>query len=177
MWQRTKRFIKVRILHVNDTPHKIALGVAIGVFIGWTPVIGPHMIMALALCALLRANKLAGVASVWVSNPFTMVPIYYPSYLVGRLAVGLWKGDHGLAPSEFMKLLTQMDSISSVLTNFHRMAFWHGLFDILVKIGVELWVGCLIVGAVAAVIAYFLSYGLVVLYRRRHPRRRFTEAQ
>ena len=76
MWQRFKRFIKLRILHVSDSPHKIAMGVAIGIFVAWTPVIGPHMIMALALCALLRANKLVGVASVWVMQSVYLSALY-----------------------------------------------------------------------------------------------------
>ena len=41
------RFIKCRILHVNDSHNKIALGVAIGLFVGWTPLIGLHTLIVL----------------------------------------------------------------------------------------------------------------------------------
>jgi uncharacterized protein len=178
MWQQAKRFIKLRILHVSDSPHKIALGVAIGILVGWTPIIGPHMIMALALCALLRANKLVGVASVWISNPLTFPLIYPPGYLVGRVVVGLWKGQTSAGSmKEVEAVLHQISSIGSIFTNFHRMEFWRELFDVLVKIGVELWIGCLIVGSIAAVAGYFLTRGFVVWHRRRNPRRRYTELQ
>ncbi|MDO8302620.1 MAG: DUF2062 domain-containing protein [Sedimentisphaerales bacterium] len=175
MWERFKRFIKLRILHVSDSPHRIALGVAIGVFVGWTPIIGPHMIMALALCALLRANKLVGVASVWISNPFTFGIIYGPSYIVGRAVVGFWRGSKIVVRDEWQDILHKMDTLGSIFTNFHRAAFWRELFDMLLKIGLELWIGCLIVGFVAAVAGYFLTRGFVVWHRRRNPRRRHTQ--
>ena len=178
MWQRFTRFIKARVLHVSDSPHRIALGVAIGIFIGWTPILGPHMLMALLLCALLRANKLVGVAAVWISNPLTFGIIYGPSYLVGRAVVGFWKGAQEIGSlKDVQDLLNAFSSLGSIFTNFHRAAFWRELFDILLKIGIELWVGCMIVGFVAAVVGYFFSYGLVIWYRRRHPRRRFAEFQ
>ena len=176
MWERFKRFIKARILHVSDSPHKIALAVAIGVLVAWTPVIG-HMIMALTLCALLRANKLVGVVAVWVNNPLTFGVIYGPSYLVGRVVVGFWKGSPVLVRPELDDILHKMEAIGSIFTNFHRAAFWRELFDILWKIGVELWIGCLIVGFVAAVVGYVFTYWLVIWHRRRHPRRRHAEFQ
>jgi uncharacterized protein (DUF2062 family) len=172
-WHRFIRFCKARILHVNDSPHRIALGVAIGVFVGWTPIIGPHMIMALILSALLRANKIVGVLSVWISNPFTAGIIYGPSYFVGRAVVSLWKNSPGVSWKEFWELMSSLDSQGSIITNFHRPEFWHELFHVFVKIGVELWIGCIIVGFVAAVIGYFLVRSLIMWYRKRHPHRRF----
>jgi uncharacterized protein (DUF2062 family) len=177
MWQRFNRFVKARILHISDSPHKIALGVAIGIFVGWTPVIGPHMIMALALCAVLRANKLVGVACVWVSNPFTFPFIYPPSYLVGRAIVGLWKGPQAPDHVHLKQVFHELDLIGSIFTNFHRAEFWRQLFDIVIKFGVELWIGCLIVGSIAAIGGYFFTYWLIFSYRRHHPRRRFAEFQ
>ncbi|HEY5139337.1 MAG TPA: DUF2062 domain-containing protein, partial [Methylococcales bacterium] len=71
----------------------------------------------------------------------------------------------------------KMDTIGSVFTNFHRAAFWRELFDILLKIGLELWIGCLIVGLVVAVVSYFITRSVIVWHRRRNPRRRFAELQ
>ena len=46
----------VRILHVNDTPHKIAAGVAIGAFIGVFPTFGIGSLLALFLSGLFKYN-------------------------------------------------------------------------------------------------------------------------
>jgi uncharacterized protein len=177
MWERFIRFIKARILHVSDSPHKIAMGVAIGLFIAWTPLFGIHMLLVLAFCALLRANKLAGLASVWVCNPFTFGVVYIPSYFVGRAVVDFWRGSPGLDRAEVEQLLHKMSSVGSIFTDFHRAAFWRELFEVLVKIGLELWVGCLIIGFIVAVAGYFFTRAFVVWHRRRNPRRRFAEFQ
>ena len=79
VWQRLKDFIVHKVLRLDDTPHRIALGVAIGFFVTWTPTIGIQMILVVALATLLKANKLVGVPFVWISNPFTIVPIYGPN--------------------------------------------------------------------------------------------------
>jgi uncharacterized protein len=177
MWQRFKGFVKLRILHINDTPHKIAMGVAIGLFIAWTPALGIHMLLVLALCALLRANKLAGLVSAWVCNPFTFGVVYIPSYLVGRAVVDFWRGSQSANRAAVEDLLHRMSSAGSIFTNFHHAAFWHELFDVLIKIGLELWVGCLIIGFLVAVVGYFLTRSFVVWHRRRNPRRRFADLQ
>lgn len=50
-------FVKFRILHVDDTPQRIARGVAVGVWIAFTPLLGLHMILALAIAALILPIK------------------------------------------------------------------------------------------------------------------------
>ena len=80
-------FIKYRVLHVDDSPHRIALGVSIGLFAAYLPPLGIHILAALILSFLLRANKFVAVTFVWLSNPFTFVFIYYPNYLMGRVAM------------------------------------------------------------------------------------------
>jgi len=47
--KRLKRFLVHNVLHVDDTPHRIALGVAIAIFVTWTPTIGFQMLLTIAL--------------------------------------------------------------------------------------------------------------------------------
>jgi hypothetical protein len=49
---RLVRFVKLRILYANDSPHRIALGVAIGLFVAWTPLPGALMLTTLGLTYL-----------------------------------------------------------------------------------------------------------------------------
>ena len=103
---KIERFLVYRVLSINDSPHRIALSVAIGIFITWTPTIGLQMMLTIALCFLLRANKLVGVPFVWISNPLTIVPIYAPNYFVGCWILG-----H--APTERWKNLIATDTFSA----------------------------------------------------------------
>jgi len=61
---------------------------AIGVFVGFTPPLGLQMITAAVLATLTHSNRAAAVAAVWITNPFTALPIYVLTYRVGRYLIG-----------------------------------------------------------------------------------------
>ena len=61
LWQKVKDFVVYGVLHADDTPHRIALGVAIGIFVTFTPTLGFQMILVAVIATLLRANKFVGL--------------------------------------------------------------------------------------------------------------------
>ena len=74
------------LLHQNASPHSIAYGLALGIFIGFLPIMGVQMAVVLFFSLFFRgANKPAAVVGVWISNPLTVLPIYAFNYLVGIL--------------------------------------------------------------------------------------------
>lgn len=85
---KKERGAVAKILQIDDSAESIALGTAIGVFIAMTPTVGIQMILVLIVCAIVPANRLAGLVTVYISNPLTMVPIYYVDYLAGIWALG-----------------------------------------------------------------------------------------
>ncbi|XZE52249.1 DUF2062 domain-containing protein [Planctomycetaceae bacterium SH139] len=88
IYLRLRRFITHNLLHADDPPHRLALGVAIGMFFAFTPLIGVQMVLVVAAAWVFRANKAVGVPLVWISNPATFVPIFYPCYLIGNAILG-----------------------------------------------------------------------------------------
>jgi uncharacterized protein (DUF2062 family) len=165
--RRALRWLKLHILHINDSPARIARGVAIGIFIAWTPMIGFHIVMTLAASFLLRANKVAALVAIWINNPFTIVPMFYPGYRLGHRIVGVVRPEAASSMADMKELIERFTSARDFLTNFHRLDFWHEVLDLLVKIGVELWIGCLILGTIAAVLGYFAAYGFVIWHRQK----------
>lgn len=152
---RLRRFFVYRVLSLDDTPHRIALGVAIGIFVTWTPTIGFQMILTVALAWLLRANKLVGVPFVWISNPFTLVPIYGPNFLLGSWLLGgqyTWR--------QFDRAFHQAMAFHGVW--YERVqAWWHAIWPIFMP----LWLGSFLVGILLAILAYVLVYRAVLLFR------------
>ena len=158
--KRIERFFIYRVLHVDDTPHRIALGVAVGIFITWTPTIGFQMLLTVALAALLRANKVVGVPFVWLSNPFTLPPIYGPNYLVGCWLLRQKALDLGF----LMAAHSTGGWIERIETWWN--ATWHVFWP--------LWVGSIVVGLLLGTLSYFMTRFAVVRYRehwhKKHPR-------
>lgn len=79
---RLKSFLD-HVKRLQGEPRYIAMGMAIGVFIGITPTIPFHTLIALALAFVLKGSKPAAAIGVWVANPLT-IPIFY----VGSFKVG-----------------------------------------------------------------------------------------
>jgi uncharacterized protein (DUF2062 family) len=168
------RFLKLRIFHAGDSPHRIAFGVALGLFVGWSPALGFHILIVLALSILLRANKFAALASVWVTNPFTLAPIYCSSYLLGRKLLLLFGVNSLVSNKPILELLNEFN-LSQFYTGFFHIDFWKSLVTFLWAKGIELWLGCTIMGLLAAVAGYFVTYYLINRHRAANPHRRFQQ--
>jgi uncharacterized protein (DUF2062 family) len=59
-----------------DTPERLALAFAIGVFFGFSPFLGLQTILGIALAFTFRLSRVAVVLGTWVNLPF-VVPVYY----------------------------------------------------------------------------------------------------
>jgi uncharacterized protein (DUF2062 family) len=172
MLRPAARFVKFRILHVDDTPQRIARGVAVGFWVAFTPFLGLHMVLALALAVVLKANRAMAVLSVWVSNPFTFLPIHVPAYLVGRFFLVKFH-PASVEPDQIGELLNSIFSFSSLLTRLHTPTFWKNAAEVFGKIGLEVTIGGFVLGTLAAGIGYFATYRIVTTHRAKSGRRRF----
>lgn len=77
--------IAVCLLRLNNSPQEIALGVAIGVFIGILPVYGLHTVLVVIAAILVRsANKIAIFLGTSISLPPTVPLITWAGYEIGR---------------------------------------------------------------------------------------------
>lgn len=69
----------------------VAAGLALGLFIAFTPTIPFQMLLAATLACLLKVNLPAAIVAVWVTNPFTALPIYLSANRLGcALLQGTW---------------------------------------------------------------------------------------
>ena len=140
------RFVKTRILHVNDSPERIAKGLAIGVFIAYLPVMGLQMMLAWITASLLKANRMVAVLGVWVSNAATAVFVYYPAYRLGRLILKMRPSKPELNPEQMDHLFDETLSLYRLLTEFHTQAFWKDVTSTAMNIGLEMLVRGVILG-------------------------------
>src|SRR3982074_870325 len=73
-----------RLLSIDDPPERTALAFSVGVFIGLSPLLGLHTIIATIVALLFRFNKVAIYLGTYLNNPFlTLVPIILASYAIG----------------------------------------------------------------------------------------------
>jgi hypothetical protein len=162
-----------KILHADDTPHRIALGVAVGLVTAFSPLIGLHMVLALLMSTLVGANRAISVLVVWVSNPATFLPILSFNWMVGH-AIVPGSALHGRAEVKalLVQLVSTAEGTAPFVSRFFTLDFWNAVANLFVELGAELWVGSILVGAVMGVIGYFATRRAVVWRRRLRQLRR-----
>ena len=142
--RRVLRYHWLKFRRLQDDPRKIAGGMALGVFIAFTPTIPFHMVGALALAAVLRVSPVTAFLGIQICNPLTIPAIYLAAYKVGQFL--LYRGKPLVFPETF-----SFEAWMGVL--------WQG--------GVALQVGGVILAILPAVVSYFLTLWIVQRYRRR----------
>ncbi|MBD3398879.1 MAG: DUF2062 domain-containing protein [Candidatus Coatesbacteria bacterium] len=88
IWRRARRWLRLqylRFLRSDSSPHKAALGLAVGVFIGIFPTFGLGALMAVGLAFLFRFSKVAAVVGSAIMNPITS-----PFFWGLSLTIGAW---------------------------------------------------------------------------------------
>lgn len=137
------RNLVAKLKNSDGNPHKIALGIAIGVFVGVTPSFPFHTAIALGLAMLLKGSRIAAAAGVWVSNPVTMPLFYIASYKIGAYFLG----------------------------NASQIDISKQSFSELVNTGFDIThatiLGSILIGSVLSVIAYLLALQLITVLRNR----------
>ncbi|MBN2801975.1 MAG: DUF2062 domain-containing protein [Deltaproteobacteria bacterium] len=156
LWMKIKRKLSY-ILHHKDPPKKVALGVALGMFVGMLPIMGIQMLAVTLIAFPLKANVKIAMAMVWISNPLTFIPLYWLNYKFGLIFVPNMK----ISWTEFSGILTKASdwnwsAIEKSLNN---------LMGIGADIFVPLWLGSLILGIIFGIIAYIVSFKWINFYR------------
>ncbi len=130
------------LINQKSTPEEIALGAAVGVFIGFSPWYGIQIFIAMACAYLIpRVNKVAVIAGAQIN---WVAPLYY--YFEYKLGLAILQEPGSHITIERLKHIN-VKLILSIL--------W------------PLFIGSLIFGAAGSVLAYVIARHLVVRARAR----------
>lgn len=151
-FRRRLQYYYWRLVRMQGSPQALARGIACGVFAGLFPFFGSQTLLALGLAIIFRGNKILAAVGPWISNPFTSVPIYAFNFHVGT-----W-------------LLNDRNSLDLSL------ASWQDIKELGLEIIWPLFVGCVAVGLICAIVSYFLGLWLIRRIRKsqkaRHRRKK-----
>lgn len=148
-----------KLLQLDDTPHSIALGAALGMFITFTPTVGIQVLIVLILSMVVRFNRFAAIVLIYLSNPVTIIPIYYADYVIGLFV----QGESGLSLEEFGLRWDQSVSMAG------EVGFW-GATQVLFKslgtdVIIPMFIGGGVLGGFVGVVTYPLTLSWVQRYR------------
>ncbi|WP_417519206.1 DUF2062 domain-containing protein [Minwuia sp.] len=155
-------------------PEFVARGVAVGLAVAFTPTVGIQLILVLAIWGLAKwlgprfhFHMVAAMAWVWVTNLFTIGPIYYVFLLTGQLMLGRFDELGSVGLDSFTERLT---AVVSADVGFLE-GLWVGtlaLFDIW---GLPLFLGSLPWAIGTAWIGYVWSARFITRFREARRKR------
>lgn len=131
------------LINIKGDPHYIALGMAIGIFVGSTPFFPFHTSIALVLAVLLGGSRISAALGVWISNPITLPFFYITSYKIGALFIDV-TAPLDLSKHSFPELLAMGIDITRAMI-----------------------LGGIVIGTVLSFIFYFITLRIVAVYRNR----------
>lgn len=171
-WSRAARYIRHRLNRLPDSPERIARGIFAGVATTFTPFFGLHFVVAFLIAKLMRGNIFAALMATFFGNPLTYVPIAQISIRTGYWLTGEDQFDESRISvlRAFARASDDLwDNFTAIFT--HREAHWDRLIEFYDMVFFPFMVGSLIPGAIAGVIAYYLSVPVIRAYQKRRAKR------
>lgn len=145
-----------RLLHTHDTPERTAAAYALGVFWGYSPLLGLHTLLGLVTAFALNLNRVAVVIGVYSNLPWTLAPYYTLATLGGATLLGA-----DVPPGLMAEFRATLDGFSLQELG-HLLRLLEPLFWSYV-------VGSTIGAVIAAAIAYRVSLTFIRSYRAHAP--------
>jgi uncharacterized protein len=147
------RFLR-RLFVLDDTPERIALAFALGVFLAFSPLLGLHTFLGLLFAFFFGLNRIALLLGVFVNNPWTLIPIYAAGTYLGGLLVGF--------PSRPPLPHFDLQSVWSSRFWVQLAGQWHLLTPLLL--------GSSILSVLAAALSYAAALYFIRHRRAHHPK-------
>lgn len=87
-YRRASIYLWRRLVRLNASPHTVALGFAIGVFMSFSPFLGFHLALSGLFAWLFRVNIAASLLGNFLGNPITYPLMWAGVYQTGVLILG-----------------------------------------------------------------------------------------
>jgi uncharacterized protein len=149
---RVRRWLD-QLLHTHDTPQRTAAAYAIGVLLGFSPLLGLHTVLGLVCAFAFNLNRVAVLLGVYSNLPWILPAYYTLATLVGATIL------RAKVPPRLMHELTRAFAEAS-WADFHRLA------HVLKPLAWAYVLGSTIGAIVLACVAYRVALATIVAHRR-----------
>ena len=169
---RLGRLLRLRlvmpILRGRHSPEYTARGVFWGLLCAMTPTVGVQMPIVAAIWLVARRlgprhdfNLVVALAWTWLTNVFTLAPVYYAFLITGRLMLGHWD-----AFPDFDQFAGQLHAVLEIDAGWFT-SLWLIVWRIAETWGLPMLLGCVPWAIATAVLGYYWSLRAMRRFRIR----------
>ena len=148
-FSRQLKYYYLRFIRLRGSPDELALGIAFGVFVGMMPIMPFQIALAVTLAIFFKGSKITAALGTWISNPFNWYFLYFFSYKIGAMILGLSEKHRGFSTimesvrhgEEAMTVIGKLASASgSIMAAFLLGGFVMGFIVAIPSYFIFLWV-------------------------------------
>lgn len=150
---RIRRWLD-QLLHTHDTPQRTAAAYALGVFFGFSPVLGLHTVLGLMCAFAFKLNRVAVLLGIYSNLPWILPAYYSLATLLGATILGV------KVPPNLLRDL-QAALADASWTDFQQLG--HALTPLVWAFVLGSTIGALVL----ALIGYRVSLTMILAHRRR----------
>ena len=163
-WRRAVDYIFHRVKRLPDSPHKIAIGLSIGVFCSFTPFFGLHIFLAALLAYLVKGNIVAALLGTFFGNPLTWPFIAAFSVKLGQMLLGYPVANFD---ESLERIVNAANAFAKGLIAFfgYGESNWTVVYRFLGELFVPYFFGGLVLGLMAAIMTYFIFRPIIYAYK------------
>ena len=143
-----------QMLHTHDTPSRTAAAFALGVFLGFSPLLGLHTLLGLVLAFLLNLNRVAVLLGIYSNLPWILPAYYTLTTMAGAAILRV-----PIKPRLLGELTAALGDAS--------WADFRNLAHALTPLAWAYVLGSTIGAVILALVAYRVSLAMIVAHRRR----------
>jgi uncharacterized protein len=143
-----------QMLHTHDTPERTAVAFALGVFFGFSPLLGLHTVLGLVFAFALNLNRVAVLLGIYSNLPWIL-----PAYYSAATALGAAILRVPIKPRLLAELTAALANGS--WTDFRRLA--HALTPLFWGYALGSTLGAILL----SLVAYRVALAMIVAHRRR----------
>lgn len=149
---RLRRWLD-QLLHTHDTPQRTAAAYALGIFFGFSPILGLHTLLGLACAFTMNLNRVAVLLGIYSNLPWIL-----PAYYTLATLLGAWILRVKVPPGLVQDLTSAFADAS--LSDFRHLA--HALKPLLWAYALGSTIGAIVL----ACVAYRVALATIITHRR-----------
>ena len=163
-WRRALDYIIYRVKRLPDSPHKIAIGLSIGIFCSFTPFFGLHIFLAMLLAYLCKGNIVAALLGTFFGNPITWPFIASFSIKLGQMILGNPVKNFETSLEQFVEAANAfMGSITSIFG--YGNSDWFIVSNFVKDLFFPYFIGGLVLGLFISLLSYFIFRPIIYAYK------------
>ena len=173
-WRRALDYFIHRVKRLPDTPHKIAIGIATGVFCSFTPFFGLHFFLAAFVAYIFKGNVVAALFGTFFGNPVTWPFIASFSVKLGQIILGY-------PVTNFETFLEQFVEASDATIQGVKSLFGYGesdwalLYSFFRELFLPYFIGGFVLGLIAALFTYFVFRPIIYAYKVTRKKKKYKK--